>query len=98
MNAATVYGPNRGTNYATARYLLLYLQEKNLLKAQQNLVASIAPSFQKAGLTMPPELAPADLAQLHSVSLADSPILVSPANTPWLKPDECFVASVVTFE
>lgn len=41
---------------------------------------------------------PADLTQLHSVSLAGNRILFSPADTPWLKPDECFVASVVTFE
>jgi len=40
----------------------LFLQEKNLLKAQQNLVTSIQPMFQRAGLTMPPEIAPTDLA------------------------------------
>ena len=41
---------------------------------------------------------PANLAQLRSVSLDGQPVLFSPADTPWLKPDECFVASVVTFE
>ena len=41
---------------------------------------------------------PIDLAQRASISLAGRPVLFSPADTPWLKPDECFVASVVTFE
>jgi len=39
----------------------LFLQERNLLKAQQNLVAALAPPFQRGGLTMPAEIAPADL-------------------------------------
>jgi lipopolysaccharide export system permease protein len=41
---------------------------------------------------------PANLAELASGSLGAKRILFSPADTPWLKPDECFVASVVTFE
>jgi hypothetical protein len=41
----------------------LSFQEKGLLQAQQNLVASLTPLFQKVNLTMPPELAPPDLAQ-----------------------------------
>jgi lipopolysaccharide export system permease protein len=41
---------------------------------------------------------PANWAELSSVSIGGQPILFSPADTPWLKPDECFVASVVTFE
>ena len=41
---------------------------------------------------------PANLGQLASLSLGGKPVLFSPADTPWLKPDECFVASVVTFE
>ncbi|HEV8378680.1 MAG TPA: hypothetical protein VGP99_07505, partial [Tepidisphaeraceae bacterium] len=40
----------------------LFLQERNLLKAQQNLVTGLGPLFGRAGLTMPAELAPADLA------------------------------------
>jgi lipopolysaccharide export system permease protein len=41
---------------------------------------------------------PADLVQRPSLSLDGRPVLYSPLDTPWLKPDECFVASVVTFE
>jgi lipopolysaccharide export system permease protein len=41
---------------------------------------------------------PANLMQLGTQSLAGKSVLFSPADTPWLKPDECFVASVVTFE
>jgi lipopolysaccharide export system permease protein len=41
---------------------------------------------------------PVNLAQVKSVSLGGNPILFSPADSAWLKPDECFVASVVTFE
>ncbi len=41
---------------------------------------------------------PANLGQLPSRDLADEPVLFSPSDTPWLKPDECFVASTVTFE
>ncbi|HEV8291085.1 MAG TPA: hypothetical protein VGP94_04155 [Tepidisphaeraceae bacterium] len=40
----------------------LFLQERNLLKAQQYLVAALQPLFQRAGLTLPPEIAPTDLA------------------------------------
>jgi lipopolysaccharide export system permease protein len=41
---------------------------------------------------------PVDIVQRASVSLDGRPVLFSPRDTPWLKPDECFVASVVTFE
>jgi lipopolysaccharide export system permease protein len=41
---------------------------------------------------------PANLAQLGSRSLASQPVLFSPSDTPWLKPNQCFVASIVTFE
>jgi lipopolysaccharide export system permease protein len=41
---------------------------------------------------------PADVTQRQSAELDGRPVLYSPADTPWLKPDECFVASVVTFE
>lgn len=41
---------------------------------------------------------PANLAELSSHSLHGERVLYSPADTPWLKPGECFVASVVTFE
>jgi lipopolysaccharide export system permease protein len=41
---------------------------------------------------------PANLEKLSSVSLGDHPVLLSPADTPGLKRDECFVVSVVTFE
>ncbi len=41
---------------------------------------------------------PANLRELSSASLAAKKILFSPADNSWLKPDECFVASVVTFE
>lgn len=41
---------------------------------------------------------PANLPQLTSQKLDEQIVLYSPADSPWLKPDECFVASVVTFE
>jgi len=41
---------------------------------------------------------PVDLVQQASVPHAGRTVLYSPADTPWLKPGECFVASVVTFE
>lgn len=41
---------------------------------------------------------PANLGQLASRGVGAGPVLFSPADTPWLKPDECFVASTVTFE
>jgi lipopolysaccharide export system permease protein len=41
---------------------------------------------------------PANLGQLPSRGLVTGPVLFSPADTPWLKPGECFVASTVTFE
>jgi lipopolysaccharide export system permease protein len=41
---------------------------------------------------------PANLAELPSQSLGTDRVLFSPADSPWLKADECFVASVVTFE
>lgn len=41
---------------------------------------------------------PAELSGFRSASLDGQPVLYSPADTPWLAPDECFVASVVTFE
>jgi lipopolysaccharide export system permease protein len=42
---------------------------------------------------------PANLEELVSFSLTSGKrVLYSPSDTPWLKPDECFVVSVVTFE
>ncbi len=41
---------------------------------------------------------PANFARLKSASLEGVPVLLSPLDTPWLKPDECFVTSGVTFE
>jgi len=41
---------------------------------------------------------PTNLGQLRSCGLGEGPILCSPLDTPWLKPDECFVVSTVTFE
>ena len=41
---------------------------------------------------------PLNLGQLRNVSLGGEAVLLSPAETSWLKPDECFVVSVVTFE
>ncbi len=40
----------------------LFAQERSLHVAQQNLATSLQPLLQKAGVAMPPELAPADLA------------------------------------
>ncbi len=41
---------------------------------------------------------PVNLPQLPSQKLDDQIVLYSPADMPWLKADECFVVSVVTFE
>jgi len=41
---------------------------------------------------------PVNLANLGSLSIQGEPVLLSPRDTPWLKPGECFVVSVVTFE
>jgi lipopolysaccharide export system permease protein len=41
---------------------------------------------------------PATLSRLPSQQLNGETVLFSPADTPWLAPDECFVVSVVTFE
>jgi lipopolysaccharide export system permease protein len=41
---------------------------------------------------------PAELPSLHSVSFEGAPVLLSPSDTPWLKPDECFVVSELPFE
>jgi lipopolysaccharide export system permease protein len=41
---------------------------------------------------------PTNLGQLASAQLNDEPVLFSPTDAPWLKPDECFVSSIVTFE
>lgn len=41
---------------------------------------------------------PANLAEMKSLSLDGRPLLFSPADSPWLSPGECFVASGVNFE
>jgi lipopolysaccharide export system permease protein len=41
---------------------------------------------------------PRDLAAHASLGIDDDTIVYSPHDAPWLKPDECFVASEVTFE
>lgn len=41
---------------------------------------------------------PANLTSLASLVLHGEAVLLSPNDTPWLKPDECFVVSVVSFE
>lgn len=41
---------------------------------------------------------PTNLSELSSHKLDGQLVLYSPADTPWLAPDECFVVSVVTFE
>jgi lipopolysaccharide export system permease protein len=41
---------------------------------------------------------PANLPQLASAAIGERLVLLSPADTPWLSADECFVVSVVTFE
>jgi lipopolysaccharide export system permease protein len=41
---------------------------------------------------------PTNLAKLASLVLNGEAILLSPSDTPWLKPNECFVVSVVSFE
>jgi len=41
---------------------------------------------------------PVDLPSLSSMKVEDKDWVYSPKDYPWLKPNECFVASVVTFE
>lgn len=41
---------------------------------------------------------PADLTKVRSVGTADKTIFFSPKDTGWLKPENCFVATDVTFE
>ena len=41
---------------------------------------------------------PADLPQLDSLQVENTDWVYSPKDYPWLQPNECFVASVVTFE
>jgi lipopolysaccharide export system permease protein len=41
---------------------------------------------------------PTNLASLATLVLHGEPVLLSPRDTPWLKPDQCFVVSVVSFE
>jgi lipopolysaccharide export system permease protein len=41
---------------------------------------------------------PASIAAIPSGVLDDQPIILTPRDHPWLKPDQCFVASAVTFE
>lgn len=51
-----------------------------------------------AGYLMRGVRQPDGLAKLKSQSINEKTVLFSPADTAWLKPDECFVASAVTFE
>jgi lipopolysaccharide export system permease protein len=41
---------------------------------------------------------PANLASLKTASIEGKPVLIAPGDAPWLKANECFVVSVVTFE
>lgn len=41
---------------------------------------------------------PSNLTELASVQSRGSDVILSPKDTPWLKPDECFVASDVSFD
>lgn len=41
---------------------------------------------------------PAGLAELPSLAQQERTVLITPRDAPWLKPDECFVASNVSFE
>ena len=51
-----------------------------------------------AGYLLKKVTQPANLAGLPSHQLDGQKVLLSPSDTPWLAPDECFVASMVTFE
>jgi lipopolysaccharide export system permease protein len=51
-----------------------------------------------AGYLMHSVKQPTSLAKLATARLNNEAVLYSPADTPWLKPDECFVVSIVTFE
>jgi len=63
-----------------------------------NAYYQLATAEHPAGYLLEGVKQPANLAQLGSRSLASQPVLFSPSDTPWLKPNQCFVASIVTFE
>jgi lipopolysaccharide export system permease protein len=67
--------------------------------AAENAYYVTATAQRPAGYVLSGVKQPANLGQLASQSLPNGErVLFSPSDTPWLKPDECFVASVVTFE
>ncbi len=41
---------------------------------------------------------PRNIAEQSSLSLDGQPVLLTPRDTPWLKPDECFLVSAVDFD
>ncbi len=41
---------------------------------------------------------PAHLKKIDSLVIEDQPVILSPRDTPWLEPDQCFVISKVRFE
>ncbi len=41
---------------------------------------------------------PSDIAQRDSVYVDQVPFILCPKDTPWLKPDQCFVTSTISFE
>src|SRR5439155_18383363 len=64
----------------------------------ENAFYQTATSEHPAGYLLSNVKQPANLAALASRSLKGQPVLFSPADTSWLKPGDCFVASIVTFE
>jgi lipopolysaccharide export system permease protein len=51
-----------------------------------------------AGYLVRGVVSPPNLKELSSVGLDEAPVLMSPADHAWLKSDECFVASDLTFQ
>jgi lipopolysaccharide export system permease protein len=66
--------------------------------AAENAYYLAATAEHPAGFLLSGVKQPANLAALASRSLEGRLVLFSPADTPWLKPGDCFVASIVTFE
>lgn len=56
------------------------------------------PSAQHAGGYLLREVNPQHLEGLGTALLDGAPVIYSPLDTEWLKPDECFVVSAVTFD
>ncbi len=63
-----------------------------------NAFCQLATSDHPAGYLMKGVSIPKDLAVHPSLAIENEPIILTPMDHAWLKPDECFVVSDITFE